>query len=97
MGIEALYRRPRTTKPEPGHKIYPYLLRGAAITRPNQVWAMDITYIPMARGFVYLVPGHGVKRSGPTYGPDPDLNLIQIPPADHSRIERGTCTYPAAA
>ncbi len=54
MAIEALYRRPRTTKPEPGHKIYPYLLRGMAITRPNQVWAMDITYIPMARGFVYL-------------------------------------------
>src|SRR2546425_3131193 len=54
MGIEALYRRPRTTKPEPGHKIYPYLLRGMDIVRPNQVWAMDITYIPMARGFVYL-------------------------------------------
>ena len=54
MGIEALYRRPRTTKPAPGHKIYPYLLRGMDITRPNQVWAMDITYIPMARGFVYL-------------------------------------------
>ena len=54
MGIEALYRRPRTTKPEPGHKIYPYLLRGKEITLPNQVWAMDITYIPMARGFVYL-------------------------------------------
>jgi putative transposase len=54
MGIEALYRRPRTTKPAPGHKIYPYLLRGIQITRPNQVWAMDITYIPMARGFVYL-------------------------------------------
>ena len=54
MGIEALYRRPRTTKPEPGHKIFPYLLRGIEITRPNQVWAMDITYIPMARGFVYL-------------------------------------------
>ena len=54
MGIEALYRRPRATKPEPGHKIYPYLLRGMAITRPDQVWAMDITYIPMARGFVYL-------------------------------------------
>jgi putative transposase len=52
MGIEALYRRPRTTKPEPGHKIYPYLLHGMAITRPNQVWAIDITYIPMARGFV---------------------------------------------
>jgi putative transposase len=54
MGIEALYRRPRTTKPEPGHKIYPYLLRGVEITQPNQVWAMDITYIPMERGFVYL-------------------------------------------
>jgi putative transposase len=54
MGIEALYRRPRTTKPEPGHKIYPYLLRAKEITLPNQVWAMDITYIPMARGFVYL-------------------------------------------
>ena len=52
--MEALYRRPRTTKPEPGHKIYPYLLRGMEITRPNQVWAMDITYIPMERGFVYL-------------------------------------------
>ena len=54
MGIEALYRRPRTTRPEPGHKIHPYLLRGMEITRPNQVWAMDITYIPMASGFVYL-------------------------------------------
>jgi putative transposase len=54
MGIEALYRRPRTTKPEPGHKIYPYLLRGVEVTRPNQVWAMDITYIQMERGFVYL-------------------------------------------
>jgi len=54
MGIEALYRRPRTTKPGPGDKIYPYLLRGLSITRPNQVWAMDITYIPMAKGFVYL-------------------------------------------
>ena len=54
MGMEALYRRPRTTKPEPGHKIYPYLLRAMEVTRPNQVWAMDITYIAMARGFVYL-------------------------------------------
>jgi putative transposase len=54
MGIEALYRRPRTTKPEPGHKIYPYLLRGVEVGLPNQVWAMDITYIPMAKGFVYL-------------------------------------------
>ena len=55
MGIEALYRRPRTSKPAPGHKIYPYLLRDMAVTRPNQIWAADITYIPMARGFVYLV------------------------------------------
>ena len=54
MGIEALYRRPNISKPTPGHKIYPYLLRGVAVERPNQVWAMDITYIPMARGFVYL-------------------------------------------
>ena len=54
MGIEALYRKPNTSKPAPGHKIYPYLLRGIAITRPNQVWATDISYIPMARGFVYL-------------------------------------------
>jgi putative transposase len=54
MGIEALYRRPNTSKPAPGHKIFPYLLRKLPVTRPNQVWAMDITYIPMARGFVYL-------------------------------------------
>src|SRR5947209_7904920 len=54
MGIEAIYRKPNTSKAAPGHKIYPYLLRGLAIERPNQVWAMDITYIPMARGFVYL-------------------------------------------
>jgi putative transposase len=54
MCIEALYRRPNTSKAAPGHKIYPYLLRGLTVERPNQVWAMDITYIPMARGFVYL-------------------------------------------
>jgi putative transposase len=54
MGIEAIYRRPNTSKPAPGHKVYPYLLKNLAITRPNQVWAMDISYIPMARGFVYL-------------------------------------------
>ncbi len=70
MRIEALYRRPNTSRP--AHKVYPYLLRKLAITRPNQVWATDITYIPMARGFVYLVaivtgsPGacwHGGCRS----------------------------------
>lgn len=55
MAIEAIYRRPNTSKPAPGHKIYPYLLRKLAIVRPNQVWATDITYIPMAKGFVYLI------------------------------------------
>ena len=54
MGIEALYRKPGTSKKHPGHTIYPYLLRHLAIERPNQVWALDTTYIPMARGFVYL-------------------------------------------
>lgn len=54
MGIAAIYRKPNTSKPAPGHKVYPYLLRKLAVTRSNQVWAMDITSIPMARGFVYL-------------------------------------------
>lgn len=54
MGIEALAPQPGTSKAQPGHKIYPYLLRKLAITRANQVWALDTTYIPMARGFVYL-------------------------------------------
>ena len=54
MGIEAIYRRPNTSKPAPGHKVFPYLLRKVPVTAPNQVWAMDITYVPMARGFVYL-------------------------------------------
>ncbi len=55
MGIEPLYRKPRTSLPQKGHKIYPYLLGAVAIERPNQVWSADITYQPMARGFVYLV------------------------------------------
>jgi putative transposase len=54
MGVAALYRKPNTSKPEPGHKIYPYLLRGVTVDRPDQAWAMDFTYVPMARGFVYL-------------------------------------------
>jgi putative transposase len=54
VGIEAVYRRPDTSKPAPGHEIYPYLLRDLRVTGPDQVWAMDITYVPMARGFVYL-------------------------------------------
>src|SRR6202049_881588 len=53
MGIDALYRRPSTSNPAPGHKIYPYLLRGLSIDRANQVWATDITYIPLQRGFLY--------------------------------------------
>jgi transposase InsO family protein len=55
MGIAALGPKPRTSKPAPGHKIYPYLLRDLVIDRPNQVWAADITYIPIGRGFLYLV------------------------------------------
>ena len=54
MNLEALYCKPNTSKSTPGHKIYPYLLRKLVVDRPDQVWAMDITYIPMARGFVYL-------------------------------------------
>lgn len=55
MGIEALYQKPRLSEPHPGHKIYPYLLRNLEITRANQVWAADICYLPMAKGFCYLV------------------------------------------
>jgi putative transposase len=55
MGIEAIYAKPRTTLPEPGHQIYPYLLRGLDVTGPDQVWCSDITYVPMAKGFLYLV------------------------------------------
>ena len=55
IGIAALGPKPRTSKPAQGHKIYPYLLRGAKIDRPNHVWAADITYIPIGRGFLYLV------------------------------------------
>ena len=55
MGLESIYRRPRTTIPQPGHRIYPYLLREMVIDRANQVWCADITYIPMRRGFLYLV------------------------------------------
>jgi len=55
MGLEPIYQRPRTTVPHPGHQVYPYLLREMVIDRPNQVWCADITYIPMRRGFLYLV------------------------------------------
>ena len=55
MGLEAIYQKPNTSRKHPDHKVYPYLLRGLIIDRPNQVWCADITYIPMAKGFVYLV------------------------------------------
>ncbi len=62
MGIEALYRHPRTTQPHPGHRGFPALLRDQEITAPNQVWAMDLTYIPMRRGFLYPA---AACRTGP--------------------------------
>ena len=55
MGLMAIYQKPRTSQPHPAHKIYPYLLRGLAIKRPDQVWCADITYVRMKRGFLYLV------------------------------------------
>ena len=55
MGLQAIYQAPRTTKPHPQHRVYPYLLKGLAIERPNQVWTADITYIPVQKGFLYLV------------------------------------------
>lgn len=55
MGIEAIYQKPRTSDPHPAHKIYPYLLRSLVVSKPNQVWCTDITYIPIKRGFLYLV------------------------------------------
>jgi putative transposase len=55
MGIEAIDQKPNTSRRHPQHKVYPYLLRGMAIERPNQVWCADITYIPMAKGLVYLL------------------------------------------
>lgn len=61
VGIEAMYCKPNTSKPAPGHRIYPYLLRGLAIIRVHQVWATDITYIPMKAGYMYLI---GATRAG---------------------------------
>jgi putative transposase len=66
VGIETIYRKPPTSRPAPGHKIYPYLLRGVAVTRPNHVWSTDITDIPMARGFVYLAAKGGPRFQTPS-------------------------------
>jgi putative transposase len=60
MGLEAIYPKPKTSKPHPGHRIYPYLLKGMDINRPDMVWASDITYIPLRRGFMYLVAVMGL-------------------------------------
>ena len=62
MGLRAIYRKPRTSRAAPEQRVYPYLLEKARITRPNQVWAADITYIPMARGFLYLVAIMGLAQ-----------------------------------
>jgi putative transposase len=71
MGIEALYRKPNLSKPHPEHRVFPYRLRGLAIERPNQVWAMDLCYIPMQRGFVYLAASWtgAAARSSPGASP----------------------------
>jgi putative transposase len=55
LGLQALYQKPKTSQPHPEHRVYPYLLRGLEITEPNQVWCADVTYIPLARGYLYLV------------------------------------------
>ena len=70
MAIEALYRRPNTSKPAPGHKVYPYLLRKLAVTRPNQVWATDITYVPpFGRSLRDRLPGNGWRGGSSTLSP----------------------------
>jgi len=62
MGLEAIYPKPRTSRPHPAHKVYSYLLRNLKIEHPNQLWATDITYIPLARGFMYLVGCDGLEQ-----------------------------------
>ena len=66
MGLEAIYQAPRTSEPHPAHRIYPYLLRGFATDRPNQVWRADITYIPVGDGFLYGYDGQGFLPPGST-------------------------------
>jgi len=66
MGIETIYPKRRTSQPAAGHKIYPYLLRNVEITRPDQVWSSDITYIPMRRGFFYLAVRHLNRNKAPS-------------------------------
>jgi len=81
MGIVAIYPKPRTSIKSPENKVYPYLLRDLEVTKPNQVWCSDITYIPMRRGFAHLALDHGLQQPG-----DPGLERQQ-----HSRHELALC------
>lgn len=76
MAITAIYRRPNTSKPAAGQRIYPYLLRRLPIVRANQVWATDITYIPMARGFVYLIAIVALRQAQEVQSADAQLALV---------------------
>ena len=78
MGIQALYRKPNTSKKHPAHPVFPYALRWLAIERANQVWALDITYIPMARGWVYLVAVLAKKTPAEARWPRKDLNTAEL-------------------
>ncbi len=80
MGIAAIYRRPNTSKPAQGHRIYPVLLRKLAVTRPNQVWATDISYVPTARGFVYLEQ-EVARLPGATEGKNTTLLITIVVPS----------------
>jgi transposase InsO family protein len=86
MAIEAIYRRPNTSKRAAGHKIYPYSLRKLTVVRPNQVWATDITYIPMAHGFVYLI-AIVVLRQAQEVQP-PDIELAAVDHAGYGLLRR---------
>ena len=97
MGLQAIYRRPRTSQPAPGHKVYPYLLGGMEITRPNQVWAADITYIPMAKGFLYLV---ALPAQPHLYAPRPvegREQILLVYPLHEGQALRGSSHEPGAA
>ena len=83
MGLEALYRKPRTSSPEPGHRIYPYLLRDLTIDRPDQVWCADITYIPVSAGFLYLVAV--MDWPAVTCGPTPAMTAPEGTPQEMAR------------
>ena len=84
MGLEAIYPKPKTSKPHPEHKIYPYLLRGLKIDRPNQVWAADITYIPLERGFMYLVEPQSIFHD----------SFCQLGGSGNAPLEIFQCTIP---